>query len=430
MSNKPGYKTTEVGEIPEEWEVVKLEDNRLAKKLQAGGTPLRSIKEYYGNGKIPFVRIEDMTMNEHYLYNTQIKITDKGLENSSAWLVPPNTILFSMYASYGEVVINRIPVATNQAIIAIIPQDSLEIEYLYYSLKQLKSKLYRHLRETTQKNLNAEIIRNLTIPLPSFPEQKKIASVLCCVDEAIQKTDEIIQKAQELKKGLMQQLLTKGIGHTKFKQTEIGEIPEEWKAKQLKEVVKFIKSGISREFSSQDIGYPVIRSTNIQDNRLNLRELKYWHLKDPQNVDLKNYIVEDGDILVNFINSIDQMGKCCIFRTQKRDFIYTTNILRVKLDQAMLLHDYFHYFVQTGIYKSQIYRISKLAVQQASFTHTDFQKIEIPIPPIEEQKKIVSILTELDEKIEEEKQRGKELQRLKKGLMQDLLTGRVRVKVS
>src|SRR2546422_11091951 len=110
MSVRPGYKLTEIGEIPVDWENVKLDDRRVSEFLKAGGTPLRTVKEYYENGTIPFVRIEDMTRAGKYLYHTELNITVAGMKESATWLVPENSILLSMYASFGEVVINKVPV--------------------------------------------------------------------------------------------------------------------------------------------------------------------------------------------------------------------------------------------------------------------------------------------------------------------------------
>lgn len=425
MSNKSGYKTTEVGEIPEEWEVVKLEDNRLAKKLQAGGTPLRSIKEYYGNGKIPFVRIEDMTMNEHYLYDTQIKITEKGLENSSAWLVPPNTILFSMYASYGEVVINKIPVATNQAIIAIMPQENVDIEYLYYSFRQLKSKLYRHLRETTQKNLNAEIVRNLKIPLPPFPEQRKIASVLCCVDGAIRTTDEIIQRTRELKKGLMQQLLTKGIGHTKFKQTEIGEIPEEWEVAGLADCLSICQYGLSIPLFNEG-KYPILRMNNFDNGYVAPSDIKYANIDEGL---FNQFKLEHGDILFNRTNSYDLVGKIGIFLL-KGDYTFASYLIRLRTNSEKLDPHFINYYLNTTFMQSKLKSMATRGVSQSNINAKNLKSLKVPVPPLLEQRKISSVLFSMDEKTEKERHRKERLEKLKKGLMQDLLTGRVRVKVN
>ncbi|HIH36535.1 MAG TPA: hypothetical protein HA232_01340, partial [Methanocellales archaeon] len=100
---------------PEEWGVVKV--SKVSKKMKAGGTPRRSNKEYWHNGTVPFVLIEDMTSCGLYLDKTKEFVTTKGIENSSAWIVPNNSLLLSMYATIGETAINKIPLATNQAIL-------------------------------------------------------------------------------------------------------------------------------------------------------------------------------------------------------------------------------------------------------------------------------------------------------------------------
>ena len=160
------FKETEIGEIPEEWECVTLGDPKISTITRAGGTPLRSVRKYYENGNIPFVKIEDMVVSGKYLTDTDEKITDEGVRNSSAWVIQPDSILYSMYASYGEVSINKLPVATNQAILSIIPNKyQIDVNYLYYQLKQLKSNLKKYLRSTTQNNLNANIVKALSTAL-------------------------------------------------------------------------------------------------------------------------------------------------------------------------------------------------------------------------------------------------------------------------
>ena len=115
--------------LPDNWKVVRL--GRGVSKIKAGGTPSTKVKEYYRNGDIPFVKIEDITNAGKYLWKTKTNITKLGLENSNVWIVPPNSILFAMYGSMGEVAINCVPVATNQAIL-----DSKFID-LHYQHKQI-----------------------------------------------------------------------------------------------------------------------------------------------------------------------------------------------------------------------------------------------------------------------------------------------------
>jgi type I restriction enzyme S subunit len=162
-------------ELPGGWVWTRL--GEIAGKLQSGGTPLTKVKEFYENGTIPFLKIEDMVNAKKYLYNTATKITEEGLNNSSAWVVPENSLLYSMYASYGVPVINKIKLSTSQAIIAFLPPNNLiYIDYVYYYLWSIKPTLKTFIRGTTQENLNGAIVSNLPFPLPPLPEQRAIVS--------------------------------------------------------------------------------------------------------------------------------------------------------------------------------------------------------------------------------------------------------------
>jgi restriction endonuclease S subunit/predicted nucleic acid-binding protein len=202
------FKETLIGKIPKEWDIVKLE--KICNKIKAGGTPLTTKKEFW-NGDIPFVKIEDITSSGKYLTKTSNFITKIGLENSNAWIIPANSLLLAMYGSLGEVSINRINVATNQAILGIIPKEEDDVEFLYYWFLYFKPNWKRYAKPTTQANLTAEIVKNSLIPLPRQEERKKIIEILSTVDKAIQKTNEIISKTERLKRGLMQELLTRGL---------------------------------------------------------------------------------------------------------------------------------------------------------------------------------------------------------------------------
>jgi len=200
------FKDTEIGRIPKDWEVVKIVD--ACAKVKAGGTPLTSKKEYY-NGDIPFVKIEDLANAQKYLKNTLITITKAGLENSSAWLVPPKSILLAMYGSIGAMAINEIPVATNQAILGIVPkEEKTDVEFIYYLLNFLTPHFARHAKQTTQANLTAEIVREFKIPIPPILEQRKIAEILSTVDKKLEFEKNEKAKLERIKQGLMDLLLT------------------------------------------------------------------------------------------------------------------------------------------------------------------------------------------------------------------------------
>lgn len=187
----------------DEWNTVKLGD--LMEKGKAGGTPTSSNKDYYG-GTIPFLSINDMTSQGKYITYTSKLITQKGLENSSAWILPKNSLLYSIYASVGFVGINLINMATSQAIYGIILKKEVNIQYLYYYLLNFKRNLHKYIETGTQGNINAKILKNFKINIPSLDEQGKIASFLSSVDKKIDLLDQEIEYVEEYKKGLLQKM--------------------------------------------------------------------------------------------------------------------------------------------------------------------------------------------------------------------------------
>ena len=200
-----GFQMTELGPLPKDWRVVKLGD--VAEHMKAGGTPSRKETRYWG-GNIPFVLIEDMTSCGLYLASTKETITPEGLEHSSAWLVPPGSLLLSMYATIGETCINLIPVATNQAILAIIPSSTFCPEFGAYLLKFYSGRLAQYNVQSTQKNVNKGIVENFPIPLPPLDEQREIARMLQAVDAKIAAEERRRAALEELFKTLLHALMS------------------------------------------------------------------------------------------------------------------------------------------------------------------------------------------------------------------------------
>ncbi|MEA1953130.1 MAG: restriction endonuclease subunit S [Campylobacterota bacterium] len=189
-----------------EWEEVKL--GEIALKMQSGGTPKATNKDFY-TGEIPFVKVNDMTNSGKYLLDTKVHITEDALDSSSAWIVPKNTLIYSMYASVGFVTINKVEVSTSQAMINIIPNlERVDLEYLYYCLLEFKKYIYRFVETGTQGNLNAQIVKGLPIRLPSIREQQNIAEVLTLADKEIDLLKNELEALKEQKRGLMQRLLS------------------------------------------------------------------------------------------------------------------------------------------------------------------------------------------------------------------------------
>ena len=185
-------------DFSDEWKIVKLES--LIKKGKAGGTPSSTNSDYY-NGDIPFLSIKDMTDQGKYIVKTEKTITEEGLNNSSAWIIPKNSLLYSIYASIGLVAINRSDISTSQAIYGIILKDGVSLEYMYYYLTYFKKNIHKYIETGTQGNLNAKLLKSFEILLPSLGEQEMIVNVLSIVDEKIENSKKEIEKINEFKKG-------------------------------------------------------------------------------------------------------------------------------------------------------------------------------------------------------------------------------------
>ena len=173
----------------------------------SGGTPLSSVSAYYG-GSIPWVSISDMTSSGKYLVMTERSLTDEGLAASAAKVFPAGTVLYAMYASIGECSIAAIELCSSQAILGIRPRESCDGHYLYYWLVSKKDEVIAMGQHGTQANLNADMVKDFRVPLPTIDEQRAIANVLSDMDAEIEALERRRDKTRLLKQGMMQELLT------------------------------------------------------------------------------------------------------------------------------------------------------------------------------------------------------------------------------
>ncbi len=208
-------KKSPAGWIPREWDVPKLGD---ATKCYSGGTPSRTKPEYY-NGKIPWIKSGEL--NQVHVHQTEEKISSLALENSSAKIVPPNTVLLALYgATAGVIGVTKIETAINQAILAIIPSTRLTNEFLFYVLHRTVQTELSKVLQGGQPNLSAEIVKSFFIPLPPLPEQRKIAAIFSTWDRALEKMEALIVAKRRLKRGLMQILMTGGKSFLSIRRSE------------------------------------------------------------------------------------------------------------------------------------------------------------------------------------------------------------------
>jgi len=409
--------------LPEGWKRVKL--GEVCKKLKAGGTPARDTPIYWG-GNIPFALVEDLTINK-YLTSASETITEKGLKNSSAWMVPKNSILLSIYASLGELVINKIDTTTNQAILGMILKEEYHLEFIYYLLKFNKNNFEKFTTQTTQKNLNKKIVSELKFALPkSIVEQQKIAEILETIDNAIEKSDKIIEKYKRIKQGLMQDLLTKGIDENgnirseqthKFKDSPLSRIPEEWEVVRLGEVCDINPERIKYERGR------IIKYIDIESiNNGNVSDYKIFKIEEAPS--RAQRIVREYDILISTVRP--NLKAFTIIKPEYNYFICSTGFAVISSKSTINPLFLFHVIWFDEIFLKQVLPLV-VGSNYPAVNSKELINVLIPLPSLPEQQRIAEILSQIDQTIEKEQQYKEKLQKIKQGLMQDLLTGKVRV---
>jgi len=240
---------------------------------------------------------------------------------------------------------------------------------------------------------------------------------------AIQRTDMVIAKTERLKKGLMQTLLTKGIGHKEFKDTEIGKIPKTWQTVKLGEALELCQYGLS--IPMKDYGrYPIIRMDEIIDGYVIPQITKYVDLDDET---FRSFKLEKGDILFNRTNAYELVGRTGIFLLDG-DYVFASYLIRLRPKHEIFDPHFLTYYLIFS--QDRLRQLATKAVHQANINATNLKKFTIPKPPLEEQQKIASIIFSVDQKLEFERKEKIRLEMIKQGLMDLLLTGKIRVKVN
>ena len=333
-------------------------------------------------------------------------------------------ILITLVGTIGKVCIfkdNRGCIAQN--IVALEFNEYCNSEFMYYYLSSpiMQNQISFLNRQSAQPNLKVPDFINLAVSLPPLKEQQKIAEILSSVDAAIEKTEQVIAKTEEVKKGLMQQLLTKGIGHTEFKQTEIGEIPLEWEVVSIESF-----STVIRGASPRPKGDPRYYGGNVP------RLMGADVTRDKKYVTPKiDFLTEEGAKLSRQMSKGDFVIVCSgtvgLPAILAIDACIHDGFLALKDINPKVSKEYLYY-----IFTQLRQQLDSKATHGGVFTNLTTQivkEFKIALPSIDEQENISNILKGIDDKIDLEQKHMDKLSDIKKGLMQQLLTGKTRVKI-
>jgi type I restriction enzyme, S subunit len=423
---------TKLEEIPDKWIIKSLSD---VGEIIGGGTPDTTRDEYWQNGNIPWAVPTDITdLKNNYIERPERCITHKGLINSSAKMLPVGTILITSRATIGECAINTVPMTTNQGFQSLICSPENNNLFFLYAIKFNKSKLIRKSHGTTFLEINKNNIKTLKLIIPPIREQQKIASILLDIDKLIQKQDQIIEQTQRLKKGLLDRLLVKGIGHMKFKKTKSLEIPETWDVLTLgelrqKKMIYEIQDGNHgglyprrKDFSSN--GRIFLTANSITDDG-NVNRQSSLRLPEEYCKKLRIGFAKPGDVLFTHNATV---GRVAILHEELGDCILGTSVTYYRLNTDKMNRRYFAYSLQSPMFKKQLNQVMFQTTRSQVLISTQ-SKLSVTVPPKEEQEQIGGIISRVDELLQETKYEKLKVVILKKGMMQKLLSGKIRVKV-
>lgn len=446
-------KQTEIGLIPDDWEVKSLGE---VATIVGGGTP-STLNSAYWNGDIQWFTPAELSDSKKYVSKSERTITERGLKESSAKLLPKGTVLLTTRASIGITAILENPASTNQGFQSLIAKNNCCSEFLYYVIPLIKDEMLSRASGSTFAEISAKKLSTITFQLPPLPEQQRIAKALSDVDALISTTEKLIQKKKNIKQGAMQELLTgkkrlPGFGdkqtdlfvpngtHTKevkdvspeqirlsakMKQTELGEIPEDWEVKALNELINDISDGpfgsnLKTEHYTTEREVRIIQLSNVGEDGWDNENVKYTtftHAKE-----IQRCIVPYGSIV---IAKMMPAGRAILCPNKEKMYILGSDCVRISPNN-LLDSLFFMYFSKTSFYLNQI-KENTQGSTRARTSVSKLKRIEIALPSKEEQTAIANVLSSMDKEIETLNTKLEKYRNLKTAMMQQLLTGKIRL---
>ncbi len=417
---REGYKLSEVGQIPLNWDLRTVGD---LYKFEGGQQPPR---KYFSSieqeGFIRLIQIRDYKTDKYKTYIP--KELAKRFCNA-------DDIMIGRYGPPIFQILRGLEGSYNVALIKAIPNELLDKEYAYYFL--CDEKLFHLIdrlsqRTSGQTGVDMEALKSYFFPLPPLGEQKKIAEILSTVDEQVENTEQLIEKTKELKKGLMQQLLTKGIGHTELKQTELGEIPVEWEVVDffyyIKQILDF--RGRTPKKLGMDWGngnIPALSANNVKMGYIDFEAECYLGSQKLYDKWMSKGDLERGDVLFTMEAPLGNVTLV----PDDNAYILSQRVVAFKTAEE-LDNEYFKYYLMSSLFREKLDK-NATGTTAKGISQKNLAMLKVIVPSLMEQQKIASILSSVDEQIESYEQEKEKYLELKKGLMQQLLTGKIRVTV-
>lgn len=404
----PPFPTKELGEVGQ---------------IVTGGTPSTSEPAYWDGG-IPWCTPTDITALEgaKYIEATERTITDEGLAASAATLLPPGSLVVCTRATVGELAVNAVPMATNQGFKSIVPAAEGDGEYLYYVLRFMRHELERLGQGGTFEEVSKKDFERMEVPFPPRAIRQRITKTLATWDRAIGRLDALVGALERRQRALMQRLLSGEERFQKFK-------GQKWPIKKLGTVGRCIRGVTYAKHddllsSYQPGAYILLRANNISDGLLNYDDLQVVVSEKVS----QRQVLRKGDIVICMSSGspalVGKAGQYLGERDEQITFGAFCSAFRV--DSSLADPGYVHHLFQSEVYQRELSSVFT-GTSINNLKGSDVERFKMPLPSLVEQRQIAAVLDAGDRAIAARRAERDALVRQQRGLMQRLLTGRVRL---
>ncbi len=421
MELKPGYTQTEVGLIPEVWTVVSLGSTARGIYRGASPRPIENPIWFDDTSKVGWVRISDVTRSGRQLVETTQRLSKEGIQKSR--FIPSGSLIMSICATVGRPIETQIDVCIHDGFV-VFDHPLIDQGYLYHVLKDLEPRWSSKGQTGSQMNLNGDLIKSTLIPLPpTKAEQESIAEALSDTDALIESLDQLIAKKRQIKQGAMQELLTgkrrlPGFGG-EWKDVKLGDIADPLQG------WSFTGGPFGSNLKSSDYtdeGVRIIQLQNIGDGYFQAESAVYTTKKKAD--ELISCSIYPGEIILSKMG--DPVARACIIPELHDRYLMCSDGIRLAVDKRRF--NTFFVFAQINApdFRARANNAGTGSTRKR-IGLTELRSLTLSCPEVAEQTAIAAILSDMDTELAALESRLAKARQIKQGMMQELLTGRIRL---
>lgn len=411
---RPGYKQTEVGVIPEDWDAVSI---CSVARLESGHTPSKRVPAYW-DGPIPWVSLHDSEgLDELRIESTEQTVSQEGIDNSSARILPEGTVVFSRTATVGKCTILACPMATSQDFANYICGPELYNEFLVYLFRSMSRRWKNLMAGSIHNTIYMPVFQTLKIPLPPISEQRSIAEALGDADARIAALEALIAKKRDLKQATMQQLLTG--------KNRLPGFSKNWNDVPLGDLFIF-KNGLNKAKEFFGHGSPIINYMDVFGSA-GIKAHEVLGKVSVTTDEIRTYGAQKGDVFFTRTSeTTDEIGISSVLLETVPNCVFSGFVLRARPKNQMLEDQFKQYCFSSRHVRDQI--IASASYTTRALTNgRNLSSVRMAIPETDEQIAIAEVLSDMDDEITALEAEAEKARAIKQGMTQILLTGKTRL---